>query len=234
MTAKERNHDPQESRPAGHSIEWAREMTSLHALGVLSTEEAREFEAHLASGCPICSSEMAAFQDVLGEVGKASASAIVPPPELKARLHQKISALDEKSAQEVQVWKKWGGRRSGESGGSGGSGGEAARSLHIVRSGEAGFEPTASPGVFAKPLHVDPDRHYVTMLVRMEPGSSYPGHVHAGAEECYVLSGDLRVGAEVLHGGDYQVAPVGSEHGVQSTEGGCLLLIVSSQDDELR
>jgi anti-sigma factor ChrR (cupin superfamily) len=230
MSSMERNHDPQESRPVGHSLEWAREMTSLHALGVLSTEEARDFAAHLASGCPICSGEMAAFQDVLGEVGKASASAIVPPPELKARLLEKISGLDEKSP-EVQVWKKWGGRPSGASGE---SGEETARSLHIVRAGGAGFEPTASPGVFAKPLHVDPDRHYVTMLVRMEPGSSYPGHVHAGAEECYVLSGDLRVGEEVLHGGDYQCASVGSQHGVQSTEGGCLLLIVSSQKDELR
>jgi quercetin dioxygenase-like cupin family protein len=226
MSSKERNHDPRESRSPGHSIEWAREMASLHALGVLSAGEARDFEAHLAAGCPICAGEMAAFQDVLGEVSKASASAIVPPPELKSRLREKISPPVVKSPPEVQVWKKWGERRSGASA-------EAARSLHVVRAGEAGFEPTASPGVFAKPLHVDPDRHYVTMLVRMEPGSSYPSHVHAGAEECYVLSGDLRVGEEVLHGGDYQCAEVGSHHGVQSTERGCLLLIISSQDDEL-
>jgi hypothetical protein len=37
----------------------------------------------------------------------------------------------------------------------------------------------------------------------------------------------------VLCAGDYQFAAGGSEHRVQSTEGGCLLLIVSSQDDEL-
>lgn len=223
MTGKERNHDPREGRAPGHSIEWAREMTSLHALGVLSSEEARDFEAHLAEGCPICTSEMAAFLDVLGELGKASASIAQPPPELKARLLEKISASGEKSHEEVQVWKKWGGLS-----------GEAARSLDIIRAGNVGFEPTASPGVFAKPLHVDPDRHYVTMLVRMEPGTSYPSHIHAGAEECYVLSGDLRVGEEILHSGDYQCAVAGSEHGIQSTREGCLLLIISSQDDELR
>jgi anti-sigma factor ChrR (cupin superfamily) len=71
------------------------------------------------------------------------------------------------------------------------------------------------------------------MLVRMDPGSSYPGHLHAGVEECFVLEGELRVGEEVLRRGDYQRADEGSEHGIQWTEKGCLLLIVSSQDDEL-
>ena len=56
MTGKERNHDPQEGRAPDHSLEWAREMTSLHALGLLAPEEARDFEAHLAEGCPICAS----------------------------------------------------------------------------------------------------------------------------------------------------------------------------------
>ena len=33
--------------------------------------------------------------------------------------------------------------------------------------------------------------------------------------------------------GDYMVADEGSLHGVQSTDGGCLVLIVSSVHDEL-
>ncbi len=218
-----------------HTLEWSREMASLHALGVLSPEEALSFEAHLAEGCPVCAGEWAAFQDVLAEMGKASASPVAPPSGIRDRLMEKVSAGGAswdassdrpppgKPREDVQVWKKWG-RPPGESGGP----------LHILRAGDEGFEPTAAPGVFAKPLHVDRERHYVTMLVRMEPGSSYPSHVHAGAEECYVLSGDLRVGEEVLKSGDYQCAAAGSLHGIQSTERGCLLLIISSQDDELR
>ena len=84
-----------------------------------------------------------------------------------------------------------------------------------------------------KPLFVDRERDYVTMLVRMAPGTSYPCHRHGGAEECYVLQGDLHVAGQVLHSGDHQRADDASEHGVQSTEEGCLLLIVSSQHDEL-
>ena len=73
----------------------------------------------------------------------------------------------------------------------------------------------------------------MTMLVRMEAGSSYPQHIHDGPEECYVLQGDLRVGDEVLGRGDYQRAAPGSRHGIQSTENGCLLFIVSSLTDEI-
>jgi quercetin dioxygenase-like cupin family protein len=72
------------------------------------------------------------------------------------------------------------------------------------------------------------------MLVRMEPGSSYPGHVHGGPEECYVISGDLRVGDSLhMRAGDYQRVAAGMTHPVQSTDEGCLLLITSSLHDEL-
>ncbi len=71
------------------------------------------------------------------------------------------------------------------------------------------------------------------MMVRMEPGASYPAHRHGGAEECFVISGDLRTGAVHLRAGDWQRADAGSRHPVQSTDGGCVLLLVSSLDDTL-
>jgi quercetin dioxygenase-like cupin family protein len=71
------------------------------------------------------------------------------------------------------------------------------------------------------------------MLVRMAPGSEYPGHRHAGAEECYVLQGDIWVGDVHMRRGDYQRAPAGSRHPVQTTDEGCVLLLVSSLSDEI-
>jgi hypothetical protein len=56
--------------------------------------------------------------------------------------------------------------------------------------------------------------------------------VHAAAEECFVVSGDLHVGDLVMGPGDYQMAPPGSEHGRQWTEGGCLLYISCALSDE--
>ena len=105
--------------------------------------------------------------------------------------------------------------------------------LSIVRSQEGDWEELAVPGVFVKQLDVDRERRMVTMLVRMEPGTSYPRHLHAGSEGCFVLEGELKVGGEILRAGDYQRAGTGSTHDIQSTETGCLLLITSSEDDEL-
>ena len=67
----------------------------------------------------------------------------------------------------------------------------------------------------------------------MAAGSSYPGHLHGGVEECLVLEGDLQVEGEELRAGDYQRAEASSQHGTQWTKNGCLLLIVSSQHDAL-
>ena len=70
-------------------------------------------------------------------------------------------------------------------------------------------------------------------MFRMAPGTSYPSHVHDGAEECYVLEGDLHVGDVVLGPGDFQRATPGSHHVEQRTDGGCLLLVNSSLSDEM-
>ena len=89
------------------------------------------------------------------------------------------------------------------------------------------------PGVEARRLFVDSESDRVTMLVRMAPGSSYPAHVHGGPEECLVISGDLRIGPQHMKCGDFQRAVPGSTHVVQSTDEGCVLLIVSSLHDEI-
>jgi anti-sigma factor ChrR (cupin superfamily) len=101
-----------------------------------------------------------------------------------------------------------------------------------VPAGDTGWEPV-SFGVLAKQLYLDTVADSVTMLVRMAPGSTYPAHRHGGPEQCFVLEGDLRVGDIVLHAGDFQCAASDSVHEITRTDGGCLLLIVSSQHDEL-
>lgn len=95
------------------------------------------------------------------------------------------------------------------------------------------WEKTAYPGVLARRLFVDRENDRVTMLVRMNAGSEYPGHSHGGAEECFVVSGDLVVGELHMRGGDFQRSELGSDHPVQRTEQGCLLLITSSLHDQL-
>ena len=230
---KERASRAGRRRPRRHPTARTRETAALHALGILPDGDAKAFEEHLAEGCAACAQDAAAFRETLTELVKEIAVGKPPPPELRRKLLERAAAERAPGASrkapgkpgvaETQVWRLWEGSAASE----------GEDDLHIVRAGEGSWEKTAVDGVSVRPLAVDPERRYVTMLVRMEPGSSYPIHKHAGAEECYVLEGDLDVGGEKLHAGDYQRAGAGSRHRLQSTEKGCLLLIVSSQDDEL-
>ena len=150
-----------------------------------------------------------------------------------ARLRERVLAStragrpelpEDADEQAIQVWKTW--RADLEP--------EDSEGLHTVRETNADWQESAIPGISTRRLSVDAASRTVTMLIDMAPGTSYPAHRHGGPEECFVLSGDLCVGdGEVLGPGDFQRATAGSLHPVQSTVGGCRLLLTSSQDDEL-
>lgn len=118
-----------------------------------------------------------------------------------------------------QVWRRWD------------SDAESADVI-IRAAARDGWEETGIAGVAVRRLFVDRDRNQMTALVRMAPGTAWPKHVHDGPEECLVLEGDLHAGEHVFHTGDYQRMSPGTHHGVQATEGGCLLLIVSALTDQ--
>lgn len=199
-----------------------RARAELYTLGQLSAEEASAFITHLREPCAVCLAEVARMEEIVAGLA-LTVPPVAPPPALKDRLFAAIRGQvdPERSApaDSLQVWRRW--RQLPEQ-----------ESL-LVRAGDDGFERTAVAGVHAKRLSVDVERDQVVMLVRMEAGASYPRHRHAGVEECYVLEGDLWHEDRVMRAGDYERVTEGSRHSVQSTEGGCLLLIHSSLNDEL-
>jgi anti-sigma factor ChrR (cupin superfamily) len=211
------------------------ESIALHLLGALSPRESIELDEHLTTECPACTAELDGVSHTLAELDLAEiasmpeASLPKPSPQLRARLVAKVAdeSKTRKSTDPARTWQRWKNVPTQSSPGAMNPG------LATIAAAEDTWESTGMKGVTVKPLFVDAERRFVSMLVRMEPGSSYPGHRHAGNEECFVVSGDIKVGERVLHAGDYQVAEEGSIHGVQSTEEGCVLFIVSSQDDEL-
>jgi len=189
-----------------------RERAALYALGLLEPALAHRFEKHVADECEVCRAELTAFRDTLGAL-PFSLPLAQPPASLRDRLMARIKPGP-------QVWKEW----QPASMGSG---------THLVPAGPAGWQPVGLPGVSAKQLYSDPELDQVTMLIRMEPGSTYPGHRHGGPEQCFVIEGDLWTGDSVLRAGDYQCLAKDSVHPPHRTEQGCLLLIVSSRHDEL-
>ena len=213
------------SAPHDRLTDELRARVEEYSLHQLAPATARAFEEHVAQ-CPVCAGELRSQQALLGAV------ALAAPPvepraglrdELLARVRGRPSAPAQSAPNDVQVWKQW----------KPAPGSEAGPIELLRRAGEGAFEPTGVAGVTVRRLYVDPARDRGAMMVRMEAGTSYPAHRHGGTEECYVLSGDLRIGERVMKAGDFEVVQRDSVHAVQSTREGCLLLICSSLSDEL-
>jgi anti-sigma factor ChrR (cupin superfamily) len=178
-----------------------RELAALYALGELSADEARAFEARLAAGDEACRSELAAFCSVVDDLAYA-ANAEPPPPGLRARLLERIVAG------EPAVIDRGG--------------------VRFVRSGQFDWQPSLARGIDVKRLYEDAERGRVTMLVRLGPGVSYPAHRHADVEELYLLEGEVFVSGVLMRPGDYCRSEADSVHDRIHTANGCLFIATAS------
>jgi quercetin dioxygenase-like cupin family protein len=91
----------------------------------------------------------------------------------------------------------------------------------------------AAPGIHLKILARNAENDSVSMLVRLDPGTDYPRHRHAGIEELHLLHGILKVDDRTLSPGDFIHSEAGSvDHRVWS-ETGCTCFLVTSTKDAL-
>ena len=200
------------------TCEWA----ALHSLGALTHSERSAYEQHIAAGCAVCSAELESFEKVASDLNLV-ASSVQPPPSLRDRLLDQISAADEAETAEDAA-----GADALPKGILFDEGG-----VLISRSTEMTWEPAPLPGIFSKLLFNDVNRQYVTQIVRMDPGTTYPSHRHSQVEELYLLEGDLFVEGQKMGPGDYCRGEPDSVHGEVSTEAGALFLVLSSPQDEI-
>ena len=91
----------------------------------------------------------------------------------------------------------------------------------------------AAPGIYVRILARDEARKRVSMLVRLDPKTSYPPHRHAGVEELHLLHGELIVDEKLLRPGDYIHAEAGSEDHRVYSETGCTCVLMTSTDDAI-
>ncbi len=105
----------------------------------------------------------------------------------------------------------------------------------LVRSTTIEWKPLDEPGVsgvYVKVLRFDASvGRAPTILLKFDPGTTYPGHIHPGGEEIFVLEGDIRLGKDQLHAGDYLYTAPGNVHAVRS-EAGCVVLVSVPQEVE--
>ena len=74
------------------------------------------------------------------------------------------------------------------------------------------FRPTRFPGVSIHFYSSDRTTGRATVMIRMEPGSSYPAHRHTGPEELLVLQGGFRDDHGTWRAGDYARFERGTSH----------------------
>lgn len=104
---------------------------------------------------------------------------------------------------------------------------------HVKRAETTDWKPTGLAGIAIRRLSIDRTLRREMFLLQMEAGSILPDHRHSQSEECYVVEGSLRTRGLILQAGDFIKLDAGSQHGVTTTDEGCLVLIAAGLAEEV-
>ncbi len=91
-----------------------------------------------------------------------------------------------------------------------------------VDTSSAAWRPGLANGLSVMPLHEFRNEH--TALVRWQPGTQFPAHLHEGGEEIFVVSGEFEDDRGSYPAGTWLRSPPGSSHEPFSREG-CTILV---------
>ncbi len=180
------------------------ELLAAYALRSLPAGEVAVVEGRIAS-CAACREELEALRPVVDSFAAWPTDVLRPSAVLWERLAQRI-ATEAGVEPTVPAPERW---------------------------DEPAWEDVA-PGISCKLLATDTERHRVSMLVRLAPGTDYPAHRHSGVEELHLLHGELVIDDKKLSPGDYYRAEAGSVDDRVWSETGCTCVLVTSTRDALR
>jgi anti-sigma factor ChrR (cupin superfamily) len=198
--------------------ERQQEQASLYALGALSPSEARTFESEF-SGDPELAGLVRELQSVMTLVAAAT-PAPPPPPALKERILRQVDELES-------------GRNASPPTPRPPPRPLPAGLSFLTAVDQGGWKELPVPGTYIKLVSLERDRGYAVLLGKLDPGARYPAHRNVGAEDFYILTGDLVVGDRAMGAGDFHHADAGSEHEENYSVTGCTLLAVLTTDDPL-
>lgn len=106
---------------------------------------------------------------------------------------------------------------------------------YIVRNSQQEWHPLIEKDVHYHGISVislrydEAKQRSTTILLKFEPGATYPYHNHPGGEEIYVLSGEAIIENMSLSQGDYLYTPPNFQHSV-TTKTGCTMLFVVPEE----
>src|SRR5262249_16341623 len=105
-------------------------VAALYSLGTLSPEESQRFEQRLASGCPLCTTELAEYSNVVDHLALA-APQVEPPPSLRQRLLDRIHTTQDRPPSPPP---------------------EGVKEMTIIRGADSPWVQLPVPGVEIRPL----------------------------------------------------------------------------------
>ena len=181
------------------------ERVFLYALQALPSSEVALVGAHIA-GCAECRQEMETLRPIVESLPAWPADVLRPSPSLWERLAVRVAS-------------------------------EKGEEPLLSSPPQGWVEPEwkeAAPGISVKLLATDTHENRVSMLVRLAPGTEYPGHRHAGLEELHLLHGELMIDDRKLYPGDYNRAEPGTGDKRVWSETGCTCVLITSTKDTLR
>lgn len=109
---------------------------------------------------------------------------------------------------------------------------------YIVRNNQKEWQPLIEKGIHYHGISVislrydEAAQRSTTILLKFEPGASYPYHNHPAGEEIFVINGEATLESVTLAQGDYLYTPPGFKHSV-TTKTGCTLLFVIPEEVEI-
>ena len=197
------------------TTDYQQEQASLYVLSALPPDEQRAFEAELQAS-PEVRELVRSLQRAANLVARAQPQRS-PPPQLRTKILHAVQAYEKPTTEKSML------------AGALASGGF----LFHGATDASGWKELPVRGAWLKLLSLNKDRNYAVLLGRLDAGVRYPAHTHPGAEELYILTGDLHIGERAFGPGDFHHADAGTAHGVNYSIEGCTLLAVLPADHEL-
>ncbi len=109
---------------------------------------------------------------------------------------------------------------------------------YVVKNNQKEWQPLVEKGISYEGVSVitlrydEEKQRSPTILLKFEPGATYPYHNHPGGEEIYVLSGEAIIENLTLAEGDYLYTPPNFKHSV-TTKKGCTMFFVVPEEVEI-
>ena len=188
--------------------------TAAAAVGALSAEAAAALESKAATD-PALGSELTRFRDVVAAIAAATTPPQTAPPALRSRILDRVRTTPQQrpastTPQPATI--------------------PASQTIppgFAFAFGDGAWTPTAVPGLEIRVLTVNTAAGYRVLLGKLAPGTRFPHHKHkTGAEELFVVSGDLFTAGRHMQAGDFLHADAGTDHPDLWSPNGCVALIM--------